>query len=78
MISTFGELVQLNLKHFRTLLPKFKNKRKKSNQDIIHSDINISVERVPSKKEDNESQEEQNQPIWKSKSCKLNIKFFKV
>lgn len=58
VIATIGELVHLNLKHIRTYVPKLKNKKKESNEDIVRSEINISVEQTPSKKDDNESETE--------------------
>lgn len=73
IVATVGEVLHLNLKHIRSYVPKLKNKKKESNEDIVRSEINISVEQVPNsdKKSDTDSsQSSENNKSSKKKTFK--------
>lgn len=52
LVATITETIQINMKHFTALIPKLRgNKKKESNEDIVRSEVDISVEQVPKKDE---------------------------
>lgn len=66
LFATIGEVLHINLKNIGSVWPKLKNKKKESNEDIVRSEINISMDQVPNKKDDAESQAEKKKTLKQS------------
>lgn len=71
-VATVTEIIQLNLKHASSLIPRLNNKKKESNEDIVQSEIDISVDQSP-KKEETDTEEKTGRIKKTSYNLKISL-----